>query len=330
VSTDSENAQCIPKRRRDLVFVVGYSRSGTKFVCNLLERAGGGRVHHLGELHFFGRLAKTGLEPVSRAEIRPLLSGLAEQYLRRKNCPYRSLEEVLSLFGDAPAFADANTKNDVLRMFLEVVGFTRSSLVCDGTPRNAYYMREILCAFPGARIVYMLRDPRDCVLSQKRKPAKVRASGDKREALRLFLNYNPFIMARFWRASASHLEENEGDSRVLTVRYEEMLEEPESSLQRIGSFLDLDDLQKFASMVKQDKTREFSNGLSRLEVGAVEGALGTKLARHGYECTTSWWERTIGIPWWVLRSVVSFPVLYAVNVGRFSSAFHEIKKRLLR
>ena len=40
---------------------------------------------------------------------------------------------------------------------------------CDQTPRNVFYIKDILELYPEARIINMIRDPRDVLLSQKRK-----------------------------------------------------------------------------------------------------------------------------------------------------------------
>ncbi|NIP95612.1 MAG: sulfotransferase, partial [Akkermansiaceae bacterium] len=37
---------------------------------------------------------------------------------------------------------------------------------CTQTPRNVYYLREILGAYPDARVIWMVRDPRAVLCSQ--------------------------------------------------------------------------------------------------------------------------------------------------------------------
>ena len=43
------------------------------------------------------------------------------------------------------------------------------TIPCDQTPRNVFYIDEILKFYPQAKIINMIRDPRDVLLSQKRK-----------------------------------------------------------------------------------------------------------------------------------------------------------------
>ena len=43
------------------------------------------------------------------------------------------------------------------------------TIPCDQTPRNVFYIADILELYPEARIINMIRDPRDVLLSQKRK-----------------------------------------------------------------------------------------------------------------------------------------------------------------
>ena len=75
---------------------------------------------------------------------------------------------------DAQKFIDADiayyTSNDVFMRFLEyVTRLNKKSIPCDQTPRNIFYIKEILELYPTSKIINMVRDPRDVLLSQKLK-----------------------------------------------------------------------------------------------------------------------------------------------------------------
>jgi len=312
------------------IFVVGYSRSGTKFVCNLIERGSGGQIEHLGELHFFGRLAAEIHEKVSSSDVARIIRLLAEQYARRVACPYDSVESIVALFGNLEETTRLDSRLDVYRHFIEVVRRDRGvENLCDGTPRNAYYIEEILESFPDARIIYMIRDPRDSILSQKSKPAQVRARGDGREATRLALNYNPVLMAKFWASSIGEFQKHEADRRIFPVHYEKLLAEPESTLRKLSDFVECPGLEHYSGLVKTGNSNKYGTGLTTGEIAAIERVTGNLLIRHGYSSAETSRFGKVFVFLWLIRLVACAPLVYLMNLRRFSAIGHEIRKRLL-
>lgn len=311
------------------LFVVGYSRSGTKFISNILERGSNGLIEHLGELHFYGRLSVDD-RTVSASQAAEIIHRLATQYARRSGFPYASAKAVEWLID--PASLEGVSQTDVYRRFLAAVTTDRKlEMVCDGTPRNAYYLNRILAEFPTARIVYMLRDPRDCVLSQKQKSAKVAQCGDANEARRLARNYNPAVLSRFWRASAANYEQVKSNPRVLLLKYEDMLSDPHSILQKLSAFAGVEGLESAAGEVRTGNKGKFNTGLTRSEVAAVEFAAGPALARYGYDAVEpSSVPRRLAYVWAMASFALKLPLVYASNIGRFGSLGHEMKARSAR
>lgn len=311
------------------IFVVGYSRSGTKFICNLLEKASGSCVEHLGELHFYGRISVSN-QDVAEGEAAGIIVKLAEQYAKRRGFPYETPNKVAELI-DTERLQQA-TQVEVLRSFFTAVAEDRKlRYVCDGTPRNAYYLPRILKDFSNARIIYMMRDPRDCILSQKQKPAKARARGQAAEARRLAYNYNPAVMARFWRSSLTSYESVADDPRVMMIRYEEMLNDPESTLELLSNFVDIPALEAFADQVRRGNSSKFSSGLARREVAAVEAAAGETMIAYGYEKTeNSGVYRQLSYMGALIEFGLKLPLIYTANLDRFASVVHEIRTRLAK
>lgn len=90
----------------------------------------------------------------------------------------------------------------------------------DKTPPNALYLRELFAAFPDARVILVVRDPRDTVLSLETAPF---TSGS-----RLALLLLGHVMGRLvapWRA------------RLHTVRLEDLLNDPEATMRGVLSFV---------------------------------------------------------------------------------------------
>lgn len=316
------------------IFVVGYSRSGTKFMCNLLESSTGGRVRHLGELHFFGRIALTGHEKINDlVEARRILKALSEQYSKRKNCPYPSADSILNLVEKNLVVGQSfNTKADILKIFLSAVSADLGSVcLCDGTPRNSYYLAEIFEIFPDAKVIYMLRDPRDCINSQKNKPIQAWMRGDRIEAMRLFFNYNPVLMARFWRSSLESLGKNISNENLMIIKYERLVSEPKEVLELLSKFMSIpaERLLAHHNEVKTGNSNKFLSGLSCGEIASIEYLLKKEIKENDYRLVAGDnCFHSLFVLLWLSRLIFVAPIVYMLNLGRFYKASHELKKRI--
>ena len=105
-------------------------------------------------------------------------------------------------------------------------------IVIDKSPDNLFHVRRILSLFPNARILITERHPLDVVLSNY---------------------FQPFAPGRSWSTDLDHLVHAYRESRrltrhwlesfpenVLTVRYESLVEDVESTLRQCLEFLDLE------------------------------------------------------------------------------------------
>lgn len=76
---------------------------------------------------------------------------------------------------------------------------------CEQTPHYLFSSREILRAYPDARIINMIRDPRDVVLSQRSKWRRRFLGGASIpvvEDIRTWCNYHPWLVSRFGLAAS--------------------------------------------------------------------------------------------------------------------------------
>ena len=92
------------------------------------------------------------------------------------------------------------------------------------TPRHASHVGRIVELFPEARFIHIHRDPRDVVLSMKDRAWSNSLYHSARRCQRVY-----GAMSRW----ASEL----GPERVLDVRYEDLVREPEAELRRVCAFL---------------------------------------------------------------------------------------------
>jgi hypothetical protein len=111
---------------------------------------------------------------------------------------------------------------------------------CEQTPRYLFFLDEILSAFPEARVINMVRDPRDVLVSQKNK-WKRRFLGAKsipmREVIRAWANYHPYLIAKLWSGCILQVSRFADDARVMSLRFEDLLDSPEVTVRKLAEFI---------------------------------------------------------------------------------------------
>ena len=95
----------------------------------------------------------------------------------------------------------------------------------DKSPINTNFIKYIYPEFPTAKYIFLIRDPRDVMLSYKK------FKGDKSA-------YQAFSLWK-WNDSVKTLEYLQKRTNVLIVRYEDFVLDSEIELKKIQSFLDI-------------------------------------------------------------------------------------------
>ena len=89
---------------------------------------------------------------------------------------------------------------DIYKLFLNTITKENKAFIsCEQTPKNLYYIEEILKYFPDAFIINLVRDQRDVLLSQKNKWRRKFLGANQIpffEALRSYINYHPILIAK--------------------------------------------------------------------------------------------------------------------------------------
>ncbi len=173
------------------------------------------------------------------------------------------------------------------------------SIPCEQTGRSVFYIDDIIRELPEARIVEIVRDPRDVLLSQKRKS---RARKDVKSwwlRFQQYLTYHPISTAALWVASVREGDRRAGHPQLHLVRYEDLLRDPATVVARMYAFCGLDyeprvldvpqvgssNTPNRASAVGVDPTRTGrwrEGGLDRAEIFLCELIAGAWMRRHGY------------------------------------------------
>ena len=103
---------------------------------------------------------------------------------------------------------------------------------CDQTPRNALYIDDIFKTIEDARIIFMVRDPRAVLYSQKNRWKRRKYSANQRplrETIRTFCNYHPYTISKLWVAAMKQAKRWEQDERVMLLKYEDLVQFPEQT-----------------------------------------------------------------------------------------------------
>lgn len=222
-----------------IIFIVGNSRSGTTMMLRIFNNHP--QLMVLNELHFFEQLWAP--EDKGKTITNAQAIELAAQLILTQRVGYMTHDQNFAKFNDEAAVLVNEigkvslTAEDVFQHFTKrEVALNGKSVVCEKTPQNVFYLKEIFDLYPNARIINMVRDPRAILLSQKNKWNRRNLGGNymtKREALRLRINYHPITISKLWNSAIHAANQFKNDSRMITLRFEDLLEQPEASLQRV-------------------------------------------------------------------------------------------------
>ncbi|MCE2399706.1 sulfotransferase [Candidatus Poribacteria bacterium] len=227
-----------------MFFVVGNSRSGTTMMGRILGKHSD--VYTFGELHFFGQL----WSPASSSELdKQKAEKMASQLLCIQREGYRTHGKPSSFLPESrrflSEFAEYPVTPDLLfSAFLHYETLRNSKTIpCDQTPRNVFYIDNILQFYPQAKIINMIRDPRDVLLSQKQKWKRRFLGGTDmpmKETLRDWINYHPITISRIWQTAVSAADKFADNERVISIYFEKLLTSPEATVYDVCQFTGID------------------------------------------------------------------------------------------
>lgn len=225
---------------REKFFVMGHARSGTTLLMRLLRLHED--VHCNYQAHFFTR--------------KPMLKSLvdtpdAEEWLARKSNRWNHGRDLSPLV--LRAAADFIMERDAAREGKRIVGDKSPSSTIHGE-----VVRDTHLLYPDAKLIYIVRDGRDVLISERFRnfveESKFLTSEDKRIISDLRADAAPFSDGRrsiFTEASIRAIaarwvdDLNEIDSEgkrlygenYISLRYEDMLAQPFFELSRLWKFL---------------------------------------------------------------------------------------------
>jgi hypothetical protein len=208
------------------LFIAGNSRSGTTMLAKMLGRHSA--FHTLPELHFVEELWQPGEDgPLERgaaaAMAARLLHNERDWYHNRMQAGSHTAEAT-SLVEDLP---DPIRPVDVLSAVLaRAARRAKAPIAVEQTPRNVFFLADLLDALPGSRAVVITRDPRDVLLSQRnwwRRRFLGTTGLPWRTTVRQWADYHPITTSLIWRSGVRAAAALADDARVTHLRFEDLV-----------------------------------------------------------------------------------------------------------
>jgi len=328
--------------------VVGNSRSGTSMMAHILGNHP--KVYTLiHEIHFFDELIdikNLHKDIPEREAIRIyayLLSIINEGYLSKKNIKHY-IPEAKQRSKGTNKQTPANLYSDFLFYSTEK---NKKKISCEQTPRYLFYLGQIFEIFPDAKVVNMVRDPRDILLSQKNK-WRLRFLGHRHiplgESLRAWANYHPLLVSKLWNVSIKEAERFKHDNRVLMIRFEDLIDSPELTVKKVCDFAGIDyrpemlevprvgsSFDKFDSewrgIDSSKKQRWKRGGLNTAEIYICQWFNRERLLRYGYDIE-SVSPNPLGLAWSFIILPFKIALSFLLNLKRFMNLKKVILKKL--
>lgn len=338
--------------KEPILFIVGNSRSGTTMMMRIMNNHS--MVHSINEPHFFEKMwtPKDNGVQIDRNAAENIY---AQLFTGQREGFFESVKEHKHKFdNEISKLLEAN-KSGLTRLavYTTFVHYeTREagkSIPCEKTPKNVFYLNEILAEFPNARIINMVRDPRAVMLSQKLKWMR-RSLGahfmTKRESLRLQINYHPLAVSKLWNAAVGFGHSFRNDPRVMTVRFEDIIDNPEETVKEICSFAEIPfeknllnvphagssseaDKKSQRGIRKSQKKGWLEKGLSPVEIQICQDVCRKYMDIYGYEAVD---VRVSSIKRWQKYALFPFKMSLAllININRMRSIGDTLKRRLTK
>lgn len=304
-------------------FIVGVGRSGTTLLMSMINAHPD--VTMPPETHFLRRqvVPDHGVKP---GEVEERLR--SDEYFSRLDL---DLSELLDYFRKGGIQYDwVLLYRRILWQYLKNSG---SNLIGDKDPKSVEYLPVIKAIFPDAKILHMVRDPRDVVLSRE----KAGWSKDRSWFTHPLAYRVQFQMGR-------DRGRNLFGENYMEVKYEELITQPEETLETVSGFLGINYSKKMLDFgesgeelvaedekswkknvtgpLKKDNYRKWENQMERRNIVRIESICQTVFNEGMYEIAhpeLTGKERLERLPLQVMARLASW--LYVLRLERKLKGF---------
>ena len=335
-----------------MIFIVGNSRSGTTMMGRIFGKHP--NVYTFGELHFFGQLCappfSSELSKKAATELAAQLHCIQREGYRTYGNPRRFLKEAQAFLENLATYPE--TPAVLFDAFLHHETTENGRTIpCDQTPRNVFYIADILGLYPKARIINMIRDPRDVLLSQKKRWKRRFLGGSNipmKEAFRDWMNYHPITISHIWRTAVNTADQFAQHERVTSVYFEELLTHPQKTIKPLCDFVgitytdDMLQVPQVGSSVGEDRPQQLGinpqrahswrSETGRSELNAAEIYLNQKITaalmkKHNYS-PVSIQPNVVNLMLHLLTFPVKLGGAFLFNIDRIKNIRETLKRRI--
>ena len=330
------------------IFVVGSGRCGTTMMGRVLNNHKD--IFTFEEIHFLGWLcSKHEINSlIDRQDAIRLLSKLfaiQQDGIFLKKNPKQFNKRSEAVLSDVAKL----TSIEVYKRFLQTITNENGcSITCEQTPRNIFYIQELLSHFPNAKIIHMVRDSRDVLLSQKNKWKRGFLGANKiplRETIRSYMNYHPITFAKFWSSAVLHGNKMEENPRVIKIKFEELLQNPQDKIMELCSFIGIPfnkkmlEVPNIGSSISLDKEDELEidstkiekwkrGGLTAAEIYLSQIFTKDRMQANGYELKSFLTPPILSIFYLIILPIKVFFTLI-LNFKRIGSITEFVQQRII-
>lgn len=279
------------------VFLIGYGRSGTTLLLSRL--AGHPDIRFEGENNLLYNLCRDGVDLSETAAPAALAQRAREAAVLGKQ-----VRAFVERFGDLEDLANRHGARTLADLFRIMVTEGETPAVWgDKSPLSTLIIGRIRQAYPGARFIHLVRDPRDVILSYFRK----RRSSARQESQVPDRHPGPrdapvlHIHMQRWQYWNQAVEEMRDDD-ILTLRYEDLVCDPDAQLTRLCAFVGVpfhEDMIHSSEMagrlaemsahrrvngpIQNDRIKQYEAALRPWMRRLAENLCGDLMDRYGYE-----------------------------------------------
>ncbi|RAH98794.1 sulfotransferase [Acuticoccus sediminis] len=235
------------------LFIVGASRSGTAMMRSILNRQPliglATETHYFDDLRVRPSFRKAeALSPEQAAICADYFRSIDDRPYGMQGDPSRSALSREELFRRSEAAGGG--ADGIFEAYCRFVAEREGKTIWgEKTPRHVFRLNDILTAFPSAKVVCMVRDPRAVVASYRdwRNQGGLNVNDEEdyqaaiaAEERRAKLSYNIVISTLLWcgtvNAAVGALTRH-GSDRVRIVRYEDVTDQPSVTVSSLCDWL---------------------------------------------------------------------------------------------
>ncbi|MFK5951350.1 MAG: sulfotransferase [Methylococcales bacterium] len=254
-----------------MIFIVGASRSGTTMLNRVLGNHS--QITALNELHYFGDLWQPKLKqtrlPISKVK------QIATNLLTRHHhgiwgkSPNNRDEKIAEKIIENLADSQLNGTELFYVIMKWIANDNNCDIVTEQTPGNIFYAKELLDTYEQSSVIQLIRDPRAVLSSQKNRWKRKWLGGANTpwaEIIRVWINYHPITTTKLWTKSVNAGQHLSSHPRYLSVRFEDIVEDPRKEIKKICDFLNIDYQEKMENVPQvgssMKNNQESKNGIS--------------------------------------------------------------------